>query len=115
MLSVGYKFLITYGQLFSVVKIICLGYGVIMAATDYIFIDVVIVVVLSWTMILCEPLDKLHKARPTSSLLGPLTLFSLVGAQVIHMFYLVVALLLMINHEDYLLWPIAGQSMDYYW
>ena len=41
----GYKFLITYGQIFPVVKLCCFYYGSIMPEMDYIMIDVLIVMV----------------------------------------------------------------------
>lgn len=46
----GYKFLVTYGQLFSVVKLLCLKLGVIMCNMDYIFIDVIVVMAMSYVM-----------------------------------------------------------------
>lgn len=78
----GYKFLITYGQLFSVVKLICLARGVIMCNMDYIFVDAIIIMSLTYTMTLALPLKELSPHRPTSSLLGPTTVFSVVGMQV---------------------------------
>ncbi|KAK3240843.1 hypothetical protein CYMTET_49346 [Cymbomonas tetramitiformis] len=76
-----YKFLITYGQLFSILKLICFWYGVIMCNLKYLMIDGVAVLTLSYTMTLSQPLKKLGKDRPTSSLLGPVTVTSVLGMQ----------------------------------
>ena len=93
--------MITYGQLFSILKLICFYYGtharthgthgtarthtrlsrvcasaharagVIMCMMDYFFIDCLAVLILSYVMTLSRPVDFLSTERPTSSLLGP--------------------------------------------
>merc|ERR1712159_399009 len=66
----SYKFLIMYGQLFSILKLICFYYGVIMCQIDYIMIDGVAVLIVSYVMTLSRPEDNLPNQRPTSSLIG---------------------------------------------
>ena len=44
----SYKFLVTYGQLFSVLKLVCFWYGVIMSMMCYVFIDGLTVLLLSY-------------------------------------------------------------------
>lgn len=45
------------------------------------------------------------QVRPTSSLLGPLNVTSVVGVWVINLLYLVGALGFMVSHVDYVKWP----------
>lgn len=45
------------------------------------------------------------QVRPTSSLLGPLNVASVVGVWIINLMYLVGALRFMVNHVDYVKWP----------
>jgi hypothetical protein len=61
---------VQYGQLFSVVKLIGMALGVVMAQFEYIVIDGIIIIALSFVMTLSRPLDELQPQRPTSSLLG---------------------------------------------
>ena len=51
----SYKFLIIYGQMFSVVKLASYYFGVLMSPVAYITIDGVAVVALSYFMTLSEP------------------------------------------------------------
>ena len=80
----SYKFLITYGQLFSCLKLVCFWYGVIMCMMDYLTVDVVMTLTLTYAITLSRPLDALRPERPTSSLLGPEVVASVVGMQVIN-------------------------------
>jgi len=111
----GYKFLVTYGQLFSVVKCICLGLGVIMAQMCYIFIDAIAVMSLSYAMTLSHPVQKLGKRRPTSSLLGPETVASLLGMQVINLSFLWIAFAIVEADDDFVRWPVELSSAGAYW
>lgn len=111
----GYKFLITYGQLFSVVKICSIVLGVVMCQMDFVFIDAIIVMALSYTMTLSKPQEKLQTQRPTSSLLGPVTAFSIIGLQVIHMTFLGIAFGVTINHPDYVKWPAKYSNAGAIW
>lgn len=61
---------------------------------------------LSWGMTLTYPRDVLQKERPTSSLLGPVTLGSVLGMQAIHLFFLIIALTMMWNDPEYIKWPL---------
>ena len=61
---------------------------------------------LSWGTTLTYPRDVLQKERPTSSLLGPVTLGSVLGMQAIHLFFLILALTMMWNDPEYIKWPL---------
>lgn len=111
----SYKFLITYGQLFSVLKLICFYYGVIMCMMDYVMIDGVAVLCISYVMTLSHPVDQLNKERPTSSLIGPTTMASSCGMQVINVIFMCSALSLMTNDADYYMWPASKAQGASWW
>jgi predicted P-type ATPase len=67
----SYKFMMQYGTLFSFVKLLAYYYGVILSAVHYILIDIVLVIVLTFTLTLARPASALCTDRPTASLLGP--------------------------------------------
>ena len=68
-------------------------------------IDVVIVTVVSWALTRAEPLPELGPFRPTSSLLGPTTIGSVVGLTVINTFTIYLALSKISSHESYVKFP----------
>nr|PNR41660.1 hypothetical protein PHYPA_019065 [Physcomitrium patens] len=110
-----YKFLIMYGLMFSILKLCAYWYGIILCQMDYIFIDGVAVLSLGYAMTLSYPEEKLAKMRPTSSLLGPLNVASVVGVWVINLLYLVGALNFMVNHADYVKWPAVYSHGASWW
>ena len=61
----GYKFLITYGQIFSVVKLIMYYYGVIICPQDYLTLDVLIVVWLTVALSSSKPKSELSERGPS--------------------------------------------------
>ena len=111
----GYKFLITYGQIFSIVKLINYYYGVIMCPQDYLTMDVVIVVWLTIAMSKSKPRAELSSYRPTSSLLGFTTVVSVFGQHLINVAVLVTALVLMRGTEGYIQWPAELSEGRKWW
>lgn len=101
----NYKFLITYGMLFSVVKLCSFYYGVLMHSMSYYFIDGVALTTICYTMTLSGPLEKLARKRPTASLLGPSALASSLGVNIIVFICLVCSLIMMEADPDYVKWP----------
>ncbi|KAH9540758.1 hypothetical protein CY35_14G023000 [Sphagnum magellanicum] len=110
-----YKFLIMYGLMFSILKLCCYWYGIILSQMDYIFIDGVAVLILGYAMTLCYPEDKLGKVRPTSSLLGPLNVASVVGVWGINIVFLVGALRFMHTQTGYVKWPASYSHGASWW
>lgn len=111
----NYKFLITYGQLFSVVKLASFYYGVLMSLLGYFFIDGLAITTLCYTMTLSRPVEKLSKLRPTASLLGPITVASSLGMSIISFLCLVFGLILMKNNSDYVEWPSEHSAGNLWW
>eukprot|EP01062_Namystynia_karyoxenos_P046569 TRINITY_DN3495_c0_g1_i1.p1 TRINITY_DN3495_c0_g1~~TRINITY_DN3495_c0_g1_i1.p1 ORF type:complete len:1335 (+),score=358.47 TRINITY_DN3495_c0_g1_i1:74-4078(+) len=111
----GYKFLITYGMIFPVVKLISFWYAVIMSMMAYFMVDVIAVCVLSYAMTLSRPQPTLAPRRPTSSLLGPTLFASTFGLQVLNMLFMVGGLLMMAADEDYVQWPAEYAKGASWW
>jgi cation-transporting ATPase 13A3/4/5 len=111
----NYKFLITYGQLFSIVKLASFYYGVLMSLLGYFFIDGLAITTLCYTMTLSRPVEKLSKLRPTASLLGPITVASSLGMSVISTICLVSGLVMMKNSPDYEMWPSEYSAGNLWW
>lgn len=101
----NYKFLISYGLQFSVVKLCSFFYGVLMSCMSYYFIDGVALTTLCYTMTLSRPLNKLSQKRPSASLLGASAVLSTLGVNAIVLVCLVCALRMMENDPDYVRWP----------
>lgn len=111
----NYKFLIMYGLLFSVVKLVSFWYGVIMSSMGYYFIDGIAITTLCYTMTLSSPVEKLRKIRPTASLLGPISVASSIGVFIIAFICLLTNLLLMVNDPDYVTWPAEYSAPSDWW
>jgi magnesium-transporting ATPase (P-type) len=90
-------------------------YGIILSQMDYIFIDGVAVLILGYAMTLSYPEDKLGKVRPTSSLLGPLNVASVVGVWGINLVFLVGALCFMHTQTGYVKWPASYSHGASWW
>lgn len=101
-----YKFLLVYGQFFSVTKMVTFYYGVLMSNAAYMAIDVIAILTLGYTMTLGMPRkNELPKTRPTSSLLSPTTVASVIGMQAVNITFLTINLFIMTAHKDYVRWP----------
>ena len=111
----NYKFLILYGQVFLVVKLVSFWYGILMNIFGYYIIDAIIITSLSYTMTLSEPVGKLEKIRPTASLLGPITVNSAMGAFIIWLISALAALSMMNNDPDYVVWPAKLSDGNQFW
>ncbi|KAI5068182.1 hypothetical protein GOP47_0017102 [Adiantum capillus-veneris] len=110
-----YKFLIMYGLMFSIFKLCCYWYGVIVCQMGYLFIDGVAVLTLGYAMTLSHPEDILGKARPTSSLLGSLNVSSVFGVWFINIMFLIGAIHFMASQPDYVKWPARYSHGANWW
>ena len=75
----SYKYIVLYGQLFCVWKLTMMAFGAIPAMLDYLMMDVVSVVVMTYAITLSRPRSVLSGERPTSSLFSASTLGSVLG------------------------------------
>ncbi|KAI5068179.1 hypothetical protein GOP47_0016524 [Adiantum capillus-veneris] len=110
-----YKFLIMYGLTFSIFKLCSYWYGVIVCQMSFLFIDGVAVLSLGYAMTVSQPEEVLGKARPTSSLLGPLNMASVLGVWFFNMIFLIGGLYLMAGQPDYVKWPAKYSHGASWW
>jgi hypothetical protein len=75
----AYRFYITYGLNWSIVKTINFVYGVRMPITGYLTIDSISSWLVAWAITLALPLDKLLPFRPTTSLFNPQVMLSVLA------------------------------------
>jgi len=113
-----FKFLVTYGQLFSVLKLMDWALALVMCKMSYYMTDIVGVIGVTSVMTTARPSDKLSKTRPPSSLFGYTMLSSVIGAQVIHVCFLFGAMAYVKDDPDYVEWPgtrIDGEHFGETW
>lgn len=111
----SYKLIVTYGLLFSIVKMASFYFAVLMPMLGYVFIDIVAVVPLTFAVTLAQPLPRLGPTRPTSSLLGPVTVGSLLGVYVVSLSSMAVNLALMTADAGYVQWPARFADTAAWW
>eukprot|EP01052_Picozoa_sp_SAG31_P034049 SAG31_NODE_3923_length_3749_cov_2.030685_1_plen_188_part_00 len=77
-----------------------------MCTAAYLLIEGFIVIIISYTMTLCHPVDTLPPRRPTSSLLGGTTVASVCGINLINVLVMSTSLILMERGDyGYEKWP----------
>jgi len=111
----SYKFLIVYGQLFSLIKLCGYYFGTIMSPMAYATIDAAAVVVLSYFMTLSEPKSRLSKERPSSSLLSNVTIASVCGMHAMNVTIMTLCLRIIVAHPEYVKWPAEYTDLDHWW
>lgn len=111
----NYKFLITYGFCFVTAKLTMNWYGVLMSNWCFFTMDAIIATTVSYVMTLTKPLDTLSTIRPTSSLLGPITVASETGTVVIFLISFISSFLLMMNQPGYQQWPAEYSDGGTFW
>ncbi|DBA01044.1 TPA: hypothetical protein N0F65_002654 [Lagenidium giganteum] len=86
------KFLIVYGLIGSAMRFAIYGNGVFISTFGFIFLDGPLLVGFAYVMTLAKPFSsssqKLERFRPSSSLLGPATMLSVILQVVIHGIFL---------------------------
>ncbi|KAJ8661683.1 hypothetical protein O0I10_002490 [Lichtheimia ornata] len=95
----GYKYLILYGQVMVMMKIITFYFSITMSQYVWIAIDVFITVFLSWAVSQSKAADRLEPCRPTARLLGPQTLASCLGLVSINWIYMSCAFYMLYKQE----------------
>ncbi|KAL3670651.1 hypothetical protein V7S43_003841 [Phytophthora oleae] len=104
------KFLIMYGVIASTLRLFQWYHAVIMSEWCFILADGVTLVGLSYVITLSKPLVTLNHQRPTSSLIGPTTLTSIVGQELINVVFLFSGVHLLINQVWYC--PFSPDNVD---
>mmetsp|Transcript_48039 Transcript_48039/g.120276 ORF Transcript_48039/g.120276 Transcript_48039/m.120276 type:complete len:549 (-) Transcript_48039:314-1960(-) len=80
-----YKFMVMYGLLITLAKVVLFSLAnSIMPELGYFYFDILIDLGLAYAMTLCRPKNRLRIRTPTSSLLGPHTVVSIVAMMAIN-------------------------------
>ncbi|GLE00553.1 hypothetical protein PINS_up009310 [Pythium insidiosum] len=82
------KYLMMYGLIGIGCRFVMYANGVFISQFGFMYLDGAILVGLSYAITRSRPLKKLGNQRPTSSLIGPTTLVSMLGAELIHALFL---------------------------
>ncbi|TMW57735.1 hypothetical protein Poli38472_014338 [Pythium oligandrum] len=82
------KYLIMYGLIGIGCRFVMYSNGVFISQFGFMYLDGAIQVGLAYAITRCKPLPEISTQRPTSSLVGPTTLFSFIGAWIIHALFL---------------------------
>jgi len=98
---------------FSVLKLCCFFFGILMGPMCFISIDL-FTVVITGVMAFGPSLDTLHCTRPTSSLTGPITLASLAGVQLLNIVFYVIQLFMLGDTEGFIPFPSDITTSWYY-
>ncbi|KAI8076794.1 uncharacterized protein BX664DRAFT_343939 [Halteromyces radiatus] len=83
----GYRYLILYGQVMMMLKIITFYFNTSISQNVWIAVDVLITVLLTIALSRAKAADRLENIRPTAQILGPQTLASCLGIVGINWIY----------------------------
>ncbi|OWZ18491.1 P-type ATPase (P-ATPase) [Phytophthora megakarya] len=104
------KFLIMYGVIASTLRLFQWYNATILSEWCFILADGFTLVGLSYVITLSEPLPDLRDQRPTSSLIGPSTLLSLLGQELINTIFLVSGMYMLTSQRWYC--PFSPDNID---
>lgn len=96
-----YKFMIMYGQVETLNQTFNSYFAITFSEWAWIVLDGVFVVAVAYFLALTKPAQVLGKKRPTASLLGPITMTSVLGMSVMNFCLLLIALRVLFNEEWY--------------
>jgi predicted P-type ATPase len=95
----SYKFVILYGQITFSVDICQSAFRIMFSEWCWAFMDGVFVIGLGFTLPLSQAAPTLAPTRPTSSLLGPHTMSSVLGVLFIHYFWTIIAVVFLFTRD----------------
>jgi cation-transporting ATPase 13A3/4/5 len=93
----AYKFVILYGEILVLSKLVCYYMSVLPSELFWIFLDSIIVILVSWSLTQAQPHPKLSTSRPTSRLLGLETVSSILGTIFLHLLFNILLLVWFFN------------------
>jgi hypothetical protein len=88
----SYKYMIMYGQIETINQMVCAWFAVTFSEWCWVFMDGFWVITMAFSLPFAGVAPKLASTRPTSSILGPHTLASVLGVLLINFLFLVLAL-----------------------
>ncbi|GMF34884.1 unnamed protein product [Phytophthora fragariaefolia] len=104
------KFLIMYGVIASTLRLFQWYNATILSEWCFILADGFTLVGLSYVITLSKPLRDLRDQRPTSSLIGPSTLLSILGQEIINVIFLVSGIRMLTSQHWYC--PFSPDNID---
>lgn len=104
------KMIIMYGLIGSTLRLFQYSSGVILSEWCFVLVDFFILVLVSYAITLASPLPTLGFQRPTSSLLGPTTLGSLLGQEVLNLIFIFAGHVFLTTQPWYC--PFSADSVD---
>ncbi len=111
----NYKFIISYGQSYIICKFGYTYFDATPCSLDYLVIDVIIILSLTYALTKCEALPTLKRDRPSSSVLGPYTVASVIGTTLINFLFAVGALQMMTAEDNYIEWPLMCADSNFWY
>lgn len=97
----SYKYMIMYGQIETLNQMICAWFSVTFSEWCWVFMDGFWVITMAFTLPYADVAKTLAPTRPTSSILGPHTLASVLGVLAINFCFVVLALGLLYKQDFY--------------
>ncbi|KAE9327735.1 putative cation-transporting ATPase 13A3 [Phytophthora fragariae] len=104
------KFLIMYGLIGSVLRLFMYYHAINLSQWCWILVEGFMLVGCSYVITLSKPLDELKDMRPTSSLIGPTTLVSILGQEAINIIYLACSIHMLSSEVWYC--PFSPDNVD---
>jgi len=88
----SYKFMIMYGQIETILQVVNAYFSITFSDWNWIFLDGIWTISMAFTLPLAYAAKKLGPERPTTSLLGQHTMFSVLGCLGINFLFIVIGL-----------------------
>jgi len=95
----AYKYIIMYGQIEAFTNVILAYFRINLTEYAWAFMDGFWVIGMSFTLPLAKAAQKLSQTRPTSSLLGPLTVSSVMGILCSNLSFTVISIWILFNQD----------------
>jgi magnesium-transporting ATPase (P-type) len=114
----GFKFLISYGQVIQMLKILSMYYAIAINQYAWILCDAFIAVGMSWAISQAKAASSLAPYRPTARILGPETVLSLFGTIVINWVFLIAGLEGLLFSQDWFachMWDSSSADVAKWW
>jgi cation-transporting ATPase 13A3/4/5 len=111
----SYKFLILYGQVFGLVKVLGQLWGCLISALGYFVIDGAMVIGLSSAISNSNPNLHLGKKTPTASLLSADNVISILQFHVVSLITFVATMVMLVNDPGYMAHPVKYTSAWQFW
>lgn len=95
----AYSYYIIFGQIESYLQTINAYFAITFTEWCWVFMDGIWSTTMAFTLPLAKSAPKLSPTRPTASLLGPRTLFSICGMLILNLLFLIIGLAVLFNED----------------